>query len=76
MTRVLPRVVIEYDEYERPGLVHAVRYARSISAEVGCSYQTMCGEMLFSDAKKPSRRRGMPGCVRCVLVLVEEAVCL
>lgn len=77
MTRVLPRVVTEYDEDERPGLMHAVRFAKRLGAgEAGCSYQAMCGEMLFSDAKRPSRKRGIPGCVRCVLVLVEEAVCL
>jgi len=73
---VNPRVVFEHDESEEPGLLHAVRRAWSTNADdpdTGSAYQTMCGEMLYSVALYPSRKRGIPTCLRCTLALVEEA---
>lgn len=70
-----PRVIFEHDEYEEPGLLHAVRRSTStkVDADAGSAYQTMCGEMLYSESKRLSYRRGIPTCLRCTLALVEEA---
>ena len=78
---MLPRVIWEHDEIEQPTLAHAIRRARRKSALDGdvdaqSVYQTMCDEILYSQSKTLSRERGIPGCVRCMFALCEEAVCL
>lgn len=71
-----PRIVVETDESERPTVTHAVRRATTTKVDLGhsCAYQTMCGEILVSDAKTPTRKRGIPNCLRCVIAGAEEAV--
>ena len=74
-----PRVIFEFDEYERPGLLHAVRRSTTDAAAVADAaslYQTMCGELLYSNTKQLSYKRGIPTCVRCTLALIEEIACL
>jgi hypothetical protein len=76
---VKPRIILEFDECERPGITHAVRRSTAtkvVDADAGSAYQTMCGEMLYSDSKRLSYKRGIPACIRCMVALVEEAVCL
>lgn len=58
------RIVTETDENEQPALVHAVKGTSSTKYD-GVGYFTVCGEVLLSDAKRASRRTGIPTCIRC-----------
>jgi hypothetical protein len=69
-----PRIVTETDEYEQPGVTHGVRRTTTTQCDGGAGYFTLCGEVLISSAKRPSQKRGIPNCVRCVIAACEEAV--
>lgn len=69
------RVIAEFDENEQPGVLHGVR--RSTASKVdsgGSQYLTLCGEILISEAKRLSYKRGIPNCIRCTVAACEEAV--
>jgi hypothetical protein len=75
----MTRVITEHDENERPGITHAVRRSTAtkvVDADAGSQYLTMCGEMLYSPSKRLSYKRGIPECIRCMVALCEETVCL
>lgn len=74
-----PRVVFEHDESDRLTLLHGVRRSTNtkiVDADAQSAYLTMCGEMLYSDMRSLTYKRGIPTCVRCTLAIIEEALCL